>query len=47
MSKVEEFYSKIQKESDGNVPWNELDRHTQDTFIKAISIILQIANLRK
>lgn len=47
MSKVEEFYDKIQKESNGNVPWNELDRHTQDMFMKAISIILQIVNLRK
>lgn len=47
MSKVEEFYSVIQGLRGGNIPWGELDRHTQDTFMQAISILIQISTLRK
>ncbi|HNU62021.1 MAG TPA: hypothetical protein PKL04_07465 [Methanofastidiosum sp.] len=47
MSKVEEFYLAIQKLRGGNVPWEELDRRTQDMFMQAISVLVQISSLRK
>ena len=47
MSKVEEFYLDIQKLREGNVPWEELNRRTQDMFMQAISVLVQISSLRR
>lgn len=46
MSEVQQFYEVIQKLKGGNVPWDSLDRQTQDMFMQAISVLVQIANLR-
>lgn len=46
MSEVQQFYEVIQKLKGGNVPWNNLDRQTQDMFMQTISVLVQIANLR-
>lgn len=47
ISKVEELYNKIQETNNGNVPWNEVPRHMQDTFMQALSILVQITSMRK
>lgn len=46
MSEVEQLYERLQQQTGGNIPWNNLPVQHQQIFIQAVNHILQITAQR-
>jgi len=46
-SETELLYEQLQAKLGGNVPWHQLPRQTQEVFIHAVNLLMQICGSKQ